>query len=81
MPPCDSNYTKKTTQEIFRDIPLMKARGIVAIDVKNAKQISGDSKHKKCTATFVTSAGTELVGTYTISMQENDNFYTTLEFN
>lgn len=80
LPSCDSNYMKTQTQQIFRDIPLMKARGVLAIDVKNARQTSGDAKQKKCTATFVTSAGGELQGNFTITLQENDQFYTTLEF-
>lgn len=80
LPACDSNYMKTQTQQIFREIPLMKARGIVALEVKNAKQVSGNTKQKKCTATFVTSVGTDLQGTYTITMQENDQFYTSLEF-
>lgn len=80
LPACDSNYMKTQTQQIFREIPLMKLRGIVALEVKNAQQLSGNTKQKKCTAAFVTSLGTDLQGTYTITMQENDQFYTSLEF-
>lgn len=77
LPGCDSNFTKKQTQEIFGNIPLMKMQGIIAVDVQNQREISGTSELKSCTATFVASNGRSFDGRYTIQKQ-GDQFYTNL---
>lgn len=75
LPSCDTSFSKNLAQKTLKQIPILSANGVFAINLNNIKETASSSQERKCTASVKLSNDTEHTVKYKLTKQQNNHIY------